>query len=121
MPIQEADLATKTLMPINKSKVAINKNSIEGMTAETDKKVTGQFINIECPGQDAAISCRYYKGQQLFTQAMKDGENYTIPLSVARHINERCHYEPHHYLMDEKGQQVKSPKRTPRYKFMIGG
>lgn len=121
MPIAEAQTVSKKNIISFRSKTPVNKDSIEAMTPETDKKVTGQFINIECPGQDAAISCRYYKGQPLYTQAMKDGEEYTLPLSVARHINERCYTEPHSYLIDEKGNPIKTGQKKPRYKFIIGG
>ena len=53
-------------------KTAVNTNSIEAMTRETDKSVTGTFINIECPGQPAKISCKYYRGQEYFNQVLED-------------------------------------------------
>jgi hypothetical protein len=102
---------------INKS--AVNTDSIEAMTRDTDKMVFGTFINIECPGQPAKICCRYYKGQEYFTQTLEDNLSYKIPLSVARHINERCFHQPHTYIVDEKGQPLKTPKKQFRYKFMI--
>lgn len=97
----------------------VNTDSIEAMTPETDHLVYGSFLNVEAPGQNAKITCKYYKGQQLFCQLMDDGQYYTIPKSVARHINERCISETHRYLMDEKGQPLKTGKFTPRYKFII--
>lgn len=98
---------------------AVNVNSIEAMTKETDRKVTGTFINIECPTQPAKISCKYYRDMPLFCDTLKDGETYTIPLSVARHINERCYSEPHSYLVNDKGEPIKTSKKQFRYKFMI--
>lgn len=103
--------------PINKTPV--NKDSIEAMTPEKDKKVTGTFVNIECSGQPAKISGKYYKGMNFFCETFKDGEKYTIPLSVARFINERCMYEEHSYLTDSAGNPMKNAKPKPRYKFMI--
>ena len=103
--------------PINKT--PINKDSIEGMTPETDKIVKGTFLNVEYPGQPGKVSGRYYKGMQFFEKVMEDGIRYEIPLSVARYINERCGYEQHSYLQDDKGQAVKTSKTIPRYKFMI--
>lgn len=95
-----------------------NLNSIEALTPETDKMVTGTFLNVECPGQPAKISCKYYKHQQYFCEVFKDGERRTIPLSVARHINERICYEEHGYLTDESGNPLKTGKKVFRYKFV---
>lgn len=103
--------------PISRSRVNIN--SIEAMTKETDKMVSGTFMNVECPGQPATISCRYYKGQPFFSKTMEDGEMYEIPLSVARHINERIYHEPHSYIQDERGKYIKSPKKIFRHKFIV--
>lgn len=100
---------------INKS--AVNIDSIEALTKETDRMVKGTFVNIECPGQPAKISCKFYKGMEYFAQTLQDGESYTIPMSVARFINERCKYEVHSHLTDEKGNPLKTGKFTPRYKF----
>lgn len=98
---------------------AVNKDSIEAMTPEKDRKVTGTFVNIECPGQPAKICGKYYKGMPYFSETLVDQETYKIPLSVARFINERCFYEQHSYLTDDKGQPLKSGKKQPRYKFMV--
>lgn len=103
--------------PINRKPV--NVDSIEGMTRDKDNKVVGQFVNIECPGQPAKISCRLYKGMEYFNELMKDGETYTIPLSVARFINEMIKSSTHVHLLDEKGEQVKGTKSISRYKFII--
>lgn len=99
----------------------VNNDSIEGMTPEKDHPVKGSFTNIECPGQPAKISCRYYKGMQPFSKTFEDGEKATIPLSVARHINERCYYEEHSYLLDDEGNPLKTGKTKPRYKFIPEG
>jgi len=103
------------------NKKAVNVDSIEAMTKETDKMVTGEFLHVEYPGQSKRIACRYYKGQEYFNKEMMDGETYTIPLSVARHINERCFREVHGSLLDQNGMPTKSAKRTMLCKFIIGG
>ena len=97
----------------------MNIDSIEGMTRETDTQVVGQFVNIETPGQPAKITCRLYKGMPFFSELLNDGETYTIPLSVARFINERIQNSTHVLKTDEKGEQVKGTKTTSRYKFII--
>jgi len=118
-------VAPKMIVPVTKSqmipnknnKTAINKDSIEALTPETDKQVTGTFVNVECPGQPAKICGKYYKGMQYFSKTFEDGERATIPLSVARFINERCVYDQHSYILDDRGNPVKGEKKVPRYKF----
>ncbi len=101
------------------NKTPVNKDSIEGMTRETDKTVRGTFMNVEYPGQTARVCGKYYKGMEYFAQTFQDGEVYSIPLSVARFINERCYSEQHTYLQDEKGNPLKTGKKITRYKFII--
>ena len=91
--------------PINKT--AVNKDSIEAMTPETDRMVTGIFKNMECPGQPGTVTMRLYKGMQPFHQTMLDGKQYTIPLSVAREINRSCKYKRDKHLLDENGNYDK--------------
>ena len=102
---------------INKS--AVNVESIEAITPQTDKKVRGTFVNIECPGQPAKVSAKLYKGMEYFSQVLEDGSIYTIPWSVARYINERIKADKHSYLTDPNGNPIKENKQIPRYKFMI--
>jgi hypothetical protein len=103
--------------PINKTPV--NKDSIEGMNRETDRKVGGEFVNIEAPGQPAKVCGKYYKEMNYFEKVFNDGEKCVIPLSVARFINERCFYNKHGYILDAQGNSIKEEKATPRYKFII--
>lgn len=100
------------------SKTPVNKDSIEAITPETDKKVTGVFVNVEYPGQAAKVSARLYKGMQYFCKVFEDGEKATIPLSVARFINERIFYEEHTNILDSLGNPIKGTKKKARYKFM---
>lgn len=115
----------KVIKPIEKSplvhskinKTIVNKDSIEAITPETDHPVSGTFVNIECPGQPAKICGKYYKGMQYFSQVFNDNEKCTIPISVARFINERCFYDQHSHILDDQGHPIKSGKKIPRYKF----
>ena len=98
-------------------KTPVNNDSIEAMTPETDRMVTGTFVNIECPGQPAKVCGKYYRGMQYFSKTFTDGERATIPLSVARWINERIYYEQHSHILDEAGNHIKNPQPKYRYKF----
>ncbi len=101
------------------NRYAVNTDSIEAMTPETDKLITGTFVNVECPGQTAKICGKYYKGMDYFCKVLNDNERVNIPLSVARFINERCAYEEHTHILDAQGNPVKGNKKRPRYKFLI--
>ena len=107
------------LVHLKINKTPVHTESIEAMTPETDKKVSGTFVNIECPGQPGKVSGKYYKGMQYFSKTFEDQEQATIPYSVARWINERSGYDQHSYLQDERGNPIKTGKKQPRYKFMI--
>ncbi len=114
-------IVPKSIMSIHKpiNRTPKNVDSLEAMDRSTDKMVFGQFINIECPGQPAKISGKYYKGMEYFTRVFTDNERCAIPLSVARFINERCFHDSHGYILDENGQQIKNPQPKFRYKFMV--
>ena len=112
---------TRSIISAPISKTPVNVDSIEAMTPETDKRVHGEFVNIEAPGQPAKVCGKYYKKMNYFEKVFRDGEKCTIPLSVARWINERCYYNKHTYLMDAEGNPLKEDRATPRYKFIIEG
>ncbi len=101
--------------------VPVNKDSIEGLTRDTDHKVKGTFMNLECPGQTAKVSGLFYKGMQYFSQVFKDNEKYEIPISVARFINERCCNYKASRLTDASGNPITETRPTSRYKFIIDG
>jgi|CXWK01.1.fsa_nt_gi hypothetical protein len=101
------------------NKTAVNLNSINAMTRETDHKVRGQFVNVEYPGLPQKFSGKYYKGMPYFSEILKDGETCVIPLSVARWINEEFCYDQHSHITDDKGLPLKTGKKVPRGKFII--
>lgn len=109
------------LMPKTMGKKAVNVNSIEAITKETDKTVTGTFIHVQYPGQSKYIHCRYYEGQIPFSKNLMDGEVYTVPLSVARHINERVFEIEHSNLLDSQGNAMKSEKKKHHTRFLYNG
>lgn len=108
---------TRTSIHRTINRKPVNTESIEAMTPETDKMVRGTFLNVEYPGQPARVCGKFYRGQQYFSETFEDGQQYTIPLSIARFINERIGYEQHSYIMDEDGNPIKNNKKIPRYKF----
>jgi len=97
----------------------VNKDSLEAMTKEEDKKVKGTFKNLENPGQSGYVCCKIYKDQPVFSKWFDDGEEAEIPLSVAKFINTRTQYPVHKYQLDEDGNYTKSTGRiVQRYQFV---
>jgi hypothetical protein len=101
------------------NKTPVNIDSIEAMKPEDNKKVYGEFLNVEYPGQTAFVCCKYHKWQEYFSKTFQDGEKATINLIEARHINERCRYTKPTNLIDDRGNPIKDEKYHPRYKFII--
>lgn len=70
--------------------------------------VRGIFRYHETPGGEIGFAYRAYKADPLETYVLKDGETYTIPLGVAKHLNMqgRCDYPTYDYKNDESGRPV---------------
>lgn len=54
---------------------------------EESRKVTGIFRFHECPGGAVTVPMKKYPGQSVINFSFKDGEEYTVPLWVARWLN----------------------------------
>ena len=70
--------------------------------------VRGIFRFHEVPGGQFSFNHRVYKEDQLASYTMKDGEVYTVPLGVARHLNTNCWYPSYNYKNDDNGRPVVS-------------
>ena len=92
---------------------------VEAAYKEDSKLVKGIFKNLESPGADASFAYRGYKAEPTRVYSFFDGEEDTIPLGVARHINRQCKYTKSAYLVDKNGQpMVGAGKPTQRYEFI---
>ena len=77
------------------------KMTTDDLVKESERKkardlelVSGLFINYESPG--GRLEFRYqppYKGVPFDAWSFQDGERYTIPRMIARHINTGCYYK----------------------------
>jgi len=97
------------------SKVKVN------LTYQRDKdreKVRGIFRFHEVPGGSMSFMFKAYKEDQLERYDMLDGEVYTIPLGVAKHLNNDCWYPVHAYTTDENGRpSMKIGQKVKRCSF----
>lgn len=70
------------------------------------EKVKGIFRFHECPGGTMSFVYQAYKEDQTERYDLTDGEVYTIPLGVARHLNKNCWYPVHEYALDDNGKSL---------------
>lgn len=74
---------------------------------EKDKEmVRGIFTFHEVPGGQMQFCYKYYDGDEVETYTMRDGETYSIPRGVAKHLNKNCWYPVHQYAVDETGRSI---------------
>ena len=70
------------------------------------EKVKGIFRFHEVPGGQMEFVFKKYKDDPIERDSMKDGETYTVPLAVAKHLNTNCWYPSYDYKNDEQGRPV---------------
>lgn len=72
------------------------------------KEVTGVFRCMEPVGGSVTLSYRKYPGEQIKTYTFNDGETYSIPLGLARHLNTGCAWPVHKNAIDPATDKSKS-------------
>jgi hypothetical protein len=98
--------AKETMKEIQKKKltttdVAKNMNNWRDRDSE---KITGIFKNQEFPGQSISFNFKLYQGDDIETYHLLDGERYTLPRGVVRHLNTACYYKEYRHIAGETGQ-----------------
>lgn len=68
------------------------------------EKVKGIFRFHEVPGGSMSFMFKAYKEDPLERYDFVDGEVYSIPLGVAKHLNNNLWYPVHSYTTDEHGK-----------------
>jgi len=94
------------------------KLDIENMRAQDNEKVRGTFNFLEVPGGTLKFPFLKYKGDPVEVYELIDGQQYEVPLRVAKHLNETGWYPVHAYEMDTQGKpSVRVGKKVRRYSF----
>ena len=71
---------------------------------ERDRQtVRGKFIFHEVPGGTMSFPFKKYKEDPVENFTLVDGQIYSVPLGVAKHLNKNCWYPVHAYMKDENG------------------
>lgn len=80
--------------------------------------VKGIFRFHEVPGGGMSFNFKAYKEDQVERYDLCDGEIYTLPLGVARHLNKNGWYPVYEYMKDEQTQNVqKIGQKVRRFSF----
>lgn len=78
------------------------------------EKVTGIFHFYEVPGGGISFNFREFKGDDIQRYDLVDGETYTIPLGVAKHLNKNGWYPEYGYFQAENGLKQSSTPADSR-------
>lgn len=88
-----------------KPKEKVSKANLKYMRDKDREMVKGIFRFFEVPGGTMSFSFRKYKEDSIEKYTLVDGQVYTVPLAVAKHLNKNCWYPVHHYQQDEIGNK----------------
>lgn len=103
--------------PVSNQPTKPNKISREELAKQIKKMrdrdaeiVSGVFKNLENPavngGRGSVVfNYKYYPGDEYTAYELWDGERYSLPRGVARHLNNNCFYKEYQHLPGEFGQQ----------------
>jgi hypothetical protein len=111
---------------------------IKKMRDRDAEMVTGIFKNLENPAVNGGrgsvtFSYKFYPGDDNTIYELCDGERYSLPRGVARHLNNNCYYKEYKHLQGEHGeagvrgaiqgdgraitQQMQMSRKVHRYAF----
>ena len=94
------------------------KESLKYQRDKDRQMVKGIFRFYEVPGGSMSFNYRKYKGDPIERFDMIDGQIYTIPLGVAKHLTNNGSYPVHRYAKDESGSvSMRVGQKVNRFGF----
>jgi hypothetical protein len=83
---------------------------IKSMKDRDSEMVSGVFKNLENPARGGSLGSvtfpyKAYEGDEVVIYEFYDGERYTIPRGVARHLNNDCYTREYGLLPGEFGKE----------------
>lgn len=107
--------------------MSVKKTTLEGqkpkenLKHQRDKdrtKVKGMFKFYEVPGGQLSFVFRKYKEDPIERFDLWDGQVYTLPLGVAKHLNTSGWYPVHAHMVDDSGRpMMRIGQKVHRYGF----
>jgi len=82
-----------------------NKENLKYKRDKDAEKVRGRFKFYEVPGGTLSFSFKAYKEDEVETYTLVDGDVYTIPLGVAKHLCNNGWYPEYGYIKGEQGDK----------------
>jgi len=73
------------------------------MWKEESQMVKGVFRCLQPIGGNVKFAFRKYKWDETKWYTMFDGQEYEVPLAVARHLNKNCNYPVHSHILGADG------------------
>lgn len=115
------DISINSKIKRTKEELIDAEDKRQSQMEEDARKVTGIFKNLEAPGGDLTFTYKKYKEDPIREYHFEDGQKYTIPISVAKHINNNTAWANREYATGPDGTKklytiVKS--KTQRYQFL---
>lgn len=95
-------------------KVPPSKKEREDEYAKDHEMVRGIFRFHEVPGGVMSFVYKKHKGDEVLHYTMTDGQIYSVPRMVAKHLNKNCWYPIHDYETDENGRFTHNYKITKK-------
>lgn len=83
-----------------------NKSNLKFKQEKDRQLVKGIFNFHEVPGGEMKFVYAKYKGEQPVRYKLQDGEVYSLPLGVAKHLNKDCWYPVHAHALNSEGKAV---------------
>ena len=87
-------------------KPEVKKPNLKWMRDRDREMVKGIFRFHEVPGGTMQFSFKAYKEDPVENFTLVDGGVYSIPLGVARHLNNNCKYPIHAHAQDAEGKNI---------------
>ena len=97
-------MAVEQKKEVSKSNLPIKGKDLKYQRDRDREMVRGIFRFFEVPGGNMSFSFRKYREDEIETYSLNDGEIYTIPRGVAKHLSNNCWYPEHAYKQDEHGK-----------------
>lgn len=101
------------LTPSKKKETEV-KPSINHLRDKDREKVKGIFKFYEVPGGSMSFVHKEYKGEKVERYDMIDGQVYTVPLGVAKHLNKNGWYPLHAHAVDANGNSIAAIRQKVR-------